>query len=173
MKSVVRVVLCVALTSVIGACSQPSEPMGEAGQAAAQQPAAPASTAPAVDMVSKQVVADQLPSIPGVGEIRGDSLVSTGKEGFLIFGPYVAVEAGTYTLAIKGSVNEVPAGSIKLDVVSNLGKTSHGERSVSQPGELPSFEITLPAMVNDLEVRVQVPEGARVAVSSYQLTRTP
>lgn len=112
MKSAVRVVLCVALTSGIGACSQPSEPMGEAGQAAAQQPAAPASTAPAVDMVSKQIVADQLPSIPGVGEIRGDSLVSTGKEGFLIFGPYVAVEAGTYTLAIKGNVSEVPAGSI-------------------------------------------------------------
>ena len=170
MKPAVRVMLCLALVSGLAACNQSSGPLDEAGQ---QQPEAPASATPPVDTLSKRVVADQLPSIPGVGEVHGDSLVSTGKEGFLMFGPYAAVKAGTYTVAVEGNIASLPAGSVKVDVVSNLGKTSHGEHVMSEPGEFPAFEITLPATVSDLEVRVQVPEGARVAVSSYQLTRTP
>lgn len=173
MKSVVRAILCLALVSALAACNQSSGPLDEAGQATQQQPAAPASTAPPVDALSKRVVADQLPSIPGVGEIRGDSLASTGKEGFLMFGPYAAVKAGTYSVTIEGNIAALPAGSVKLDVVSNLGKISHGEHAMSQPGEFPAFDVTLPAAVNDLEVRVHVPEGAQVTVSSYELTRKP
>lgn len=117
---------------------------------------------------------DELPSEPGVGIVANGEISSTGKEGYLIFGPYAALDAGTYKVTVSGAVESLSEGShVTVDVVSNQGANTLGSVEISAvPATgmpLAEFTATLPNDVSDIEVRVFVPASSRVSVSGYRV----
>lgn len=175
----------ISLALVLAACGKPDSPAGSdqpTVPAGSDQPTVPIAATPAptaepqvtnpVESLSRNLAIDQVPGIAGVGEVVDGALAGTGKGGFLMYGPYVPFQAGTYIVSIKGSTESLPEGkNVRLDVVSGRGKVSHGSTVFNQVGELPSFEAIVPEDVADLEVRAQVPEGSKVVIQSYAIAR--
>lgn len=124
--------------------------------------------------LTREIGKDELPSEPNVGTLTGGKIISTGKAGYLIYGPYVALDAGTYQVTLDGTLDSLPDGShITVDVVSNRGNNTLGSAEISSApinGEsLATFLATVPPGVTDMEIRVQVPENGHVSISGYQV----
>ena len=145
----------------------------------------PASTAPvaadagataAPDTLLAQAGDGKIATQEGVGIVEGNVLTGTGTAGFLAFGPYAPLAAGNYTVTFTGSVPTLPEGAVvRFDVTSSTGSQIHGEHVVSvanaESGEIAKLDFSLPTAVTDLEARVQVPEGAKVVLQSYVVTK--
>ncbi|MBN1856844.1 MAG: hypothetical protein JW846_07825 [Dehalococcoidia bacterium] len=111
-----------------------------------------------------------LPSEPGA--YHDGSVVSTGHSGFLVFGPYVPLNAGEYMLVVKGTARSVPSGWV--DVVSSLGQVQHARFALSstkegETGILTSGRVSLDEDVLDLEVRVYVEADDEILLGGYEL----
>lgn len=105
------------------------------------------------------------------GELVGGKLVNNGRAGYLLYGPYIPLQAGNYTVALKGNIEALPAGKVHLDVASSKGKIVHGSHDVTTTGQIPNFEVSIAENVRDLEVRVLVPGGSEVSIESYQVLK--
>jgi hypothetical protein len=178
MHNFARFMVVSALIVAVSACGeQPSEPAQAAAPATSPQvPASvvqPIVVAPVVNPVDSLVKTMATDAISTqVGKVVEGQMTNGGKAGFLLFGPYISFSAGTYAVTTKGRIEELPAGQkVRLDVVSARGRTKHGQIEVKQTGDLPTFEFTLPEAVGDVEIRVLVPAGSKVAVESYQVTK--
>jgi hypothetical protein len=106
-----------------------------------------------------------------VGRYENGALHSDGRAGFLLFGPYVSLQAGKYHLAVKGSVKS--SDGAWADVVSQHGQVVHGRFPVLEKedgsGMLLDTEITIDNHADDVEVRLFVNEGSLLHVSAYKL----
>lgn len=107
-----------------------------------------------------------------VGELQGSLLLSTGTEGFIHFGPYAAMNAGSYRLTVNGSAEKT--ATAWADVVSGRGNIRHAvfplaatdkERDILAEGE-----VVLDEFVQDIEVRVYVGGEDSVVLKGYCLT---
>lgn len=154
------------------------EPMPEnqGNQPAATSVAVPPKTAVApatafADHLSRSVMTDKY--FTQVGTLVDGALVNDGsKDGYLLFGPYAPLRAGTYNLLIVGNIDSLPDGSkVNLDVASEKGKVVHGGQEVTQSGAFPSFDVVVAKDSTDLEVRIRVPQHAKVSVKAYQLVK--
>lgn len=163
------------VTIGLAACGE-SPPPNQA-EAPAQVATAPAATAAApVDNLVKNVVADGVQFQPEAAKVDGNALVSTGVPGFVMYGPYVPFVPGAYRVTVKGSIPELQNGAqVHFDVVSNTGKTIHGEHVVTTiiptSGNIAEFDVTIPEGVTDLELRAKVTDGADVRIESYQIMK--
>ena len=108
-----------------------------------------------------------------VGILRNGKLVSDGRRGFLLFGPYQPMNAGRYHLVVwgKGTVTD----TAWVDVVSEKGTVQHAKFSLSSdvdPGSGVMAEglVALAAPVQDIEVRVFVGEQDVVSLDGYELS---
>lgn len=146
-------------------------PENPASQPAAT-PAAPP-PAPAVataDHLSRNLSTDKYNT--QVGTLVEGVLVNDGsKEGYLLFGPYMPLKAGRYTVELQGNLDALPHGHVRMDVSSGKGTVVHGGINVTETGKLPPFEVNLPSDVTDVEVRVLMPKDAKASVSSYQISK--
>lgn len=172
MNKFVGLVAAATLLVLVTACGEKHEP---APAASAEQPiAAPvAIAAPVVnpvDTLALNLATDKFSSQSG--ELVDGRLVNNGKAGYLLYGPYASLLAGSYTVAVKGKVEELPANAkVLLDVASGKGKSVHGKIEVEKTGDLPTFEFILPEAVGDLEVRINAPQGTKVSLESYQVSK--
>jgi len=172
MKSMNIAVLLIICTSIAG-CERPNS----AARAPTQEAAV--ATAPAaarVDNLVRNVVADNMLFQPEVARIDGNTLVSTGKAGFMMFGPYVPFAPGTYHVTVQGSIPSLDTGSeVRFDAVSDTASSVHGEHVVNTiiptPGTIAEFNITIPDGVDDLELRAYVTKGAVVRIESYRVVK--
>lgn len=135
--------------------------------------ATPAPAIPTTSLV-RAVGKDELPSEPGVGMLGNGMISSTGKAGYLVYGPYAALDAGTYQVTLDGTFESLPEGShATVDVVSNQGANILGSAEISSApaagAALADFVATVPASATDVEVRVFVPDKGRVSVSGYRV----
>jgi hypothetical protein len=145
-------------------CKQPEPQTPEVG-------AAP-TTAPAP--ASGQLVAELKASEPSiktqVGTKEQGGLTATGKKGVLAHGPYQKLGPGRYLLTVEGTTST----PFVLEVVSARAQNTHGKKRVA-PGEgavpLASLPFDLPTSVDDLEIRVIVPEGADTKLIGYKIER--
>ena len=114
-----------------------------------------------------------------IGLYAQNGLMSQGKPGFLLFGPYKAIESGTYQLKIQGEWVK-PFGKAIIDVVSNQGKRVHWSTAISDNGYTEGgaeggtsinqqYQFELQRTVKDLEVRVRVEPNTFMRISSYHL----
>lgn len=161
----------------LGACGPEEEPKESAVspappvaiEAPLSAPTTPEGPA-AVDELHREFHKDEYNTMSG--ELVDGHLVNNGKGGFLLFGPYAAFQAGTYSVSFVGNIDELSAGQkVRLDVVSSKGKTSHALTELDKVGSISPFEFTLTEPVQDLEVRVLVPEGTDVSLQAYQVER--
>ncbi len=94
-----------------------------------------------------------------VGYADGRSWHTTGKVGFLVYGPYASLPAGHYVIQLEGDVRIV--GNAWLDLVCDQGTTvlinqMLALESQGQSQWLMALEFTLDHFVSDLEIRIFV-----------------
>lgn len=111
----------------------------------------------------------------------GAGISTTGKPGWLVFGPYVAMDAGNYEAILVGFVEPDHAGSVHVDVASEKGERVIAALELDtaallagqSPGAMVVLPFTLESSVKDLEVRLRVDEKSRLAVSEIQIRSKP
>jgi hypothetical protein len=117
-----------------------------------------------------------------VGErAAGVGLRSTGRAGWLAFGPYVALPRGKYVVEVRGTVDAGHAGELHVDVADAKGANviaavdvaPHAIGPSATAGVLATLAFELPADSEDFEVRVRVNEASRLSVSGYRIRATP
>ena len=109
-----------------------------------------------------------------VGEKVDGAVRAVGKGGALVFGPYLPLETGRYTL-IEGA----SSGPFSVDVMRSAGTAGLAAKGYPSAAGNPFGEGSLAALDFDVaedtegvEFRVIVPEGADTSVVSYKvLTR--
>ncbi|GAA0574240.1 glycosyltransferase [Caenispirillum bisanense] len=108
-----------------------------------------------------------------VGERAGRGMRTTGRAGFLVFGPYVPLSAGRYRLAVHGTAARC-TGDEWVDVVCDQG----GRRLLHQGlndmgGGKWQFErlFALESSVSDLEFRLWVDEGSDLTLDGIVLEK--
>ena len=107
-----------------------------------------------------------------VGVIENGQLVSDGKQGFLLFGPYQPLNAGRYRLVVLGEGTVTDTAWV--DVVSKKGTVQYARFPLSSTsdvnkGVLAEGSVTLESLVKDVEVRVFVGNRDVVRLTGYNL----
>lgn len=110
-----------------------------------------------------------------VGLIEDGSILSQGKEGFLLYGPYIPLASGTYTITIQG---EILSGDLEPNSFFDIVKDS-GTLKIVDVQDLSRFEeegqfrmnfdFELDADTHDCEFRIFVNEGIKLNISSVIL----
>lgn len=185
-----RALLALGLPALLVACSEQAAP-----PAPAPAPAAPATVA----APAPAVATDAAPSPAGgtlvlhystdeptigseVGERRlGAGTTTTGKAGWLLFGPYAALPAGRYRVEIQGFAEPEHAGTVYVDVARDKGATvvAAVELDAARLAEAASEDgwivlpFTLAGPAADIEVRVRVGDASRLSVSGYVIRAVP
>lgn len=173
----------------MSACGNDTGPAGPAQDPAAATAAAAAATAPAVPPpatarppVQLSFSTDSAAIGSEVGTRKpGAGISTTGKAGWLVFGPYIAVDAGKYEAILVGFVEPDHSGSVHVDVASEKGERviaaleldSAALLAGQSPGAMVVLPFTLESSVTDLEVRLRVDEKSRLAVSEFQIRSKP
>lgn len=107
-----------------------------------------------------------------VGKRSGQDIETTGKAGYLIFGPYTPLDAGQYQVLIRGAVGARGLAGARMDVAVNKGEYILGESVLSVPDEKGNFVrllINLDTPCTDLEVRVWVSGDSELKVSMIEI----
>lgn len=106
-----------------------------------------------------------------VGKRIGRDMVSGGRAGYLIFGPYIPLAAGEYRVMIHGTVGKSGLANAHMDVAYNKNIHILGESALSKPddGCLVTLPISLDESCTDLEVRVWVSEKTDLHVSMIEI----
>jgi len=110
-----------------------------------------------------------------VGRTEGDSIVSDGRAGHLLFGPYRRVGAGHWTAAIEGLL-QPGSGCLRIDVASDAGQLVHAAVEVTQATDRITLDFDLDQPVRDLEIRVWIHERASArldAIAVWARARGP
>lgn len=103
------------------------------------------------------------------GTYRGGRIYGSGKDGYLIYGPYVPVSKGRYKLFIYGG------GAMKgdfVDVSNSENNTSifDGPLKFNDDGVF-EVEVDVPVNIESLEVRVRTSGNENIYLSGYKLKR--
>ena len=107
-----------------------------------------------------------------VGKRSGQDIETTSKAGYLIFGPYIPLDAGRYQVLIRGAVGARGLAGAHMDVAVNKGGYILGESVLSVPDEQGNFVtllINLDTPCTDLEVRVWVSGDSDLKVSMIEI----
>ena len=108
-----------------------------------------------------------------VGKLTGHSLNTTGKEGYLAYGPYWALEPNKYRLDISIIIDNASEAyidtaydkGIKVIFKKMLNEVKFGK---NQPTLL-QFEFTLTEPITDFEVHIWVDDQAELQIEEYVL----
>lgn len=108
-----------------------------------------------------------------VGEASGRTIKSTGREGYLIFGPYLEMPAGHYQVIIYGVFGKNGLDvEAHMDVATNRGSLVLAKSlldKVDSDGRLVTVPIVLDTPCLDLEVRVWVSRDTELLISLVEL----
>jgi len=125
------------------------------------------------------------------GENRPDAssrygIVRVGRKGtppgFIMFGPYMRVAGGEYTLSFIMKIDNNTGGQVAvIDAVSDKGRKIWAKRTVNgsdfnQPGTWQDFKLKFKLdreLVHDMEFRVDYKGGATVSVDAVELPVPP
>ncbi|ELW9526880.1 glycosyltransferase family 4 protein [Burkholderia cenocepacia] len=128
----------------------------------------------------KQIISDDVLRFVGsdsrfstqIGVRKGRDIQTSGKEGYLIYGPYCKLEVGEYRVVIRGQSGVSGTSGVHVDIVTNRGgqvlaKTVLGESVRSTILASLQFSVKEPCV--DLEIRVMVPASAEIAISMLEI----
>lgn len=107
-----------------------------------------------------------------VGRRENGAIASTGREGFLIYGPYATLSAGRYSARLEGWLQSSESGDIWLDICSDRGMqvlTRQDLISTTEPGAISDCTFDLTEAVSDLEVRVWVAAQAEMRIDMLRI----
>ena len=105
-----------------------------------------------------------------VGERRQGMIATTGRAGFLLFGPYVYLAAGDYEAAflLEGVAC---CGDFVIDVTAERGQRRLAQRTVAAlaPGEAATLAFSLDAAFDDVEFRLWVTAESAFAARGVEV----
>ena len=182
-----RALLSLGLPVLLVACgeqpatSAPTASEAPPATAAAAAPAAGASAAAGGSLVLHYSTDE--PTIGSeVGERRlGAGTSTSGRAGWLLFGPYVALPAGHYRVELQGYAEADNAGAVHVDIARDKGATvvAAMELDAAQLADAASEDgwivlpFTLAEPASDIEVRLRVADTSRLSVSGYVIRALP
>ena len=182
-----RALLSLGLPVLLVACgeqaatSAPAASEAPPATAAAAAPAAGASAAAGGSLVLHYSTDE--PTIGSeVGERRlGAGTSTSGRAGWLLFGPYVALPAGRYRVELQGYAEADNAGAVHVDIARDKGATvvAAMELDAAQLADAASEDgwivlpFTLAEPASDIEVRLRVADTSRLSVSGYVIRALP
>jgi glycosyltransferase involved in cell wall biosynthesis len=107
-----------------------------------------------------------------VGERRGRALLSSGRQGHLLYGPYLSLKPGRYDAVIHGTLGPfgVEGGAV-ADVSAEGGKALLVERIIraGEPNVLARLPFTLRETAQGVEVRVFVDEQSDLSITGVDI----
>jgi hypothetical protein len=109
-----------------------------------------------------------------VGRMERRELVSDGRSGFLVYGPYASLPADGYRLRVPGRWQSAAGQPAWLDVVTSQGRvrTVHLELTAggsAGDGLLVDIGFTLESDATDLEIRLWVSDESQLCISGFEL----
>jgi glycosyltransferase involved in cell wall biosynthesis len=107
-----------------------------------------------------------------VGEKKDQSIRTTKKEGYLIYGPFISLAARQYHVVIQGTADTNELAGARMDVAANQGKLIFGNsllKKADEDGNLITLPITLDTPCTDLEVRVWVSANSNLTISMIEI----
>jgi hypothetical protein len=111
-----------------------------------------------------------------VGERQGQTMRTTGRAGFLVYGPYAPFNAGTYQVTAKGTAQNAVEGCW-LDVGCDLGQKRLIKIDLPPANATGAWtattEFVLDLPVKNIETRVWVPATTDLALLSISIARAP
>lgn len=104
----------------------------------------------------------------------GQRIATAGREGFLVYGPYIRVSPGQYRVRVYGARNGIGHGAESvLEVVCDGGRrvlARHPMPAVSPVGDLLGrLDFAAAQPIGDLEIRIHVSDRTDMAVESIDL----
>ena len=115
-----RWILTALTLAALSACKQSDQPA--ASRSADSATAAAPSISPAAESLSMMASNPKVGNWKGVGTKQDGMLVTNGTAGYLMFGPYANLKAGTYNVEVKGAIRSIGTGQkVVFDAVSNKG----------------------------------------------------
>ncbi|UHH09001.1 glycosyltransferase family 4 protein [Luteimonas fraxinea] len=108
-----------------------------------------------------------------VGERSHGDIVTSGREGVLVYGPYMSLGAGSYRLRIRGELSAPHIDATLVEVVAMQASLQVAAWHViaSEDGMIVDAEFRLPDDVDDLEVRLTVSSEHAVRFSRIEIVR--
>jgi len=108
-----------------------------------------------------------------VGERSQGDIVTTGREGVLVYGPYASLSAGAYRVLVYGELSGEQADAILVDVVAVEASVQVAAWCVttSKNDKILEAGFHLSRDVEDLEVRLMVSSNNVVRVSKIEILR--
>lgn len=107
------------------------------------------------------------------GQIADGEILSHGRAGCLMYGPYESLAAGIYEVALFGAMSAYGVEGAFLEAVSS-GGTRFMERTYlereDEQGCLCRFLITVDQDCSDFEARLIVTEGCSLAITSLEIS---
>lgn len=154
--------------------AQPAAPAMSAEVAPSAMPVSPGAQSVG-EVVLEFSAQDEDVRTSEVGEKVGGIVRAKGEGGALVFGPYVSLKAGRYTLQVEGS----SAGPFRIDVAQRGGTVQVAAKEFASAtgrapgkGSLASLDFETTSDADGVEFRVVVPDNADTTVASYKvLTR--
>lgn len=107
-----------------------------------------------------------------VGHCVGRDMVSTGKPGYLIFGPYITLAAGEYQIFVRGSLGNHSSQGVRAEVVGAKANIVFVESLLRHSGKddcLAKLPILLKESCADVEVRVWVDDQPDIIISCLEI----
>lgn len=172
----IRTLASVLLLVTLAACDRTPPEDRKASPVAPPAPLADTAAAPASAPLSQAFTTDDVRIGTEVGErALGLGLSTTGKTGWLMFGPYIPLPAGNYQVSLQGAVQEGHAGVVHVDVAQGKGTQVLAAVDLDAPALLapssPDGIVVLPFTLGEassnLEVRVRVTETSKLSISGF------
>jgi hypothetical protein len=115
--------------------------------------------------------ASQLSKMTQVGELGQHGLSTTGRDGFLFFGPYRTLPAGAYELRLQGKASSVQ--SAYIDVATDRGRTILMKQALKplDGKELGAWRFSLQRDTSDVEIRLKVGVSDLLTVTGYSVVK--
>lgn len=185
-RPLIRFSTCLLLPALLAACERTPPTDEHAATAAIPEAAVVAEPAPAVAPAPAVLAQSFSTDDPRIGTEVGErslglGLGTTGKAGWLMFGPYIPLPAGNYQVALQGSAQEGHAGVVHVDVAQGKGTEVLAAADLEAPALMapPSpdglmvLPFTLKEASDNLEVRIRVTEASKLSISGFVIRAVP
>jgi hypothetical protein len=105
-----------------------------------------------------------------VGQLKDGRLHTSATQGYLLFGPRVAMNPGSYQLTLKGTSTQ-DSGKSWVEISSKDGALIHGRYKLGPPNGsvLLQTTVAVPSSIHTLEIRVFVESTDEIQLDGYEL----
>lgn len=106
-----------------------------------------------------------------VGVVDGTHIRTSAQAGFLVFGPYIPLDAGSWIIKAEGEATHLNGSEI-IEIVSNGGEHIHFSAALTRVGErwVTEGDYGLDKRAEGIEIRLRVSDATILSLARISLT---